>query len=573
MENEILNDFTKWLQLKYKNSNMIVEILIKLNDFSIKQKYSKHSFWEINTIKELEKVISRIKKSKIHKDIFDKIFNLYLEFLHIREQNKKDEIQEFIVDFNSLETSEYSYTQPTKLIIDKKTEVVHNWVDLLLKVCEELIAYNPQKMKDILKEQPFPKARKLYFNDKNEKLIHGHLLSNGIWIETNFNSNQIVNLCKILCEKCNFNLDKIVIYYFIKELLKYENVKLSNKPNYVKSPDTYKLTIMNEIEQVLLESNEPLDVENIKKRLNHIPVNKILQVLSTDDKIIYEKKNFYSHVNKFEVTEDDKKTIEKIIREELKEDFISIKQLLEKLKLVFPEFINKNNICTNMCLRDILKYYFEKDFSFQLAFIGKSEQKMSAVIVVNKYLQNKENFTLTELTKFVQDNNLPLTYNYFINEAKNNFIRINKENFIRKEKINFNIYEIEKAISKYIVNEYVPINQIKNYSKFPNINIEWNEFLLENLIDSYSTKYKILNDSQSIIKIIGVIVQKRSTFKNYESILADVIVKNKLNINNQRLVIEYLFSNGFLAQKKLKNYKVIVKLIKQLTYNSVYPHM
>lgn len=372
-----------------------------------------------------------------------------------------------------------------------------------------------------------------------------------------------------------------VIYCNFKEQLLYTNVynidilkglldyylgsSFCIKKDYIALSNDTHISADEEIEQAIKEYEAPIEKDSIMQLLPHISAKKINDVLKFNSNILYWQKNFYWHINRIEITEQERYLISDIIAFEIQNGFITIKRLLDILQTSATDFMERNNIINHVCLRDILKCYFGNEFGFKYTFVGKLGEEMSGVVAVQNFISEKDSFTLSELIEFVEENDLPKQYESFIDEAYKNFIRIDDENFIRLEKVHFDIVVIENVVIKYLINGYTPISKIDSFSIFPDIGVKWNSFLLENIIDKYSVRFKLLSFSRSITKTVGVIVDKEIGINNYEEILVDVIVnQSKIqSFADKEEITQYLYDNGYLAQRRAKNIEILFEIAKQ----------
>lgn len=361
----------------------------------------------------------------------------------------------------------------------------------------------------------------------------------------------------------NINILESLIKHYIKDDVIYSK-------GAILSEYDAKLNIDDEVLEVLSGSDVPLSKLEIFEALHHISQSKIVQVLKSDKRSIYIQRNTYWHIDKFEVTEEDKLLLDDLIRYEIKDGFISLKKLLSQLNTQAPKFIEENNIVNHICLRDILKYYFADDFGFQYTFIGKRNEEMSGVAAIRFFLADKRAFKLSELFDFIDENDLPNHYELFTEEASNEFIRISEQEFIRKTAFvisEWDIKNVEEIIQKYLTNGYVAINKIDSFAIFPTIGFQWNSFLLESIIESYCYGYEVIDCSRSVTKPTGVIVNKRAGFKNYDEILVDVLAQQDkyYPLESGEDALGYLFNNGYIAQRRYKNFDMIFLLVKQKT--------
>ncbi|MZQ76090.1 MAG: hypothetical protein GT589_08085 [Peptoclostridium sp.] len=352
-----------------------------------------------------------------------------------------------------------------------------------------------------------------------------------------------------------------VIKYYLKDGYIYRN-------GTIMSETGADLNLDNEVLEVLYGCNEPTEKNKIFEMLNHISKETIEQILDSDNRSIYVQKNIYWHIDRFEVTEEDKLLLDDIIRYEIKDGFISIKKLLCILNDKADDFIQKNNIINHVCLHDILKYYFEGVFGFKYTFIGKKEEDMSGPLAVQNFLKEKDAFLLSELSEFVEENDLPKQYAILVDESKKTFLRINEQEFIKKDNFNIkteDLKNIEEVINKYITNGFCVVSKIDSFSILPSLEYRWNSFLLESIIENYFSCYKLIKFSRSVTKPISVIVDITAGFNSPEDVLTEALAEYDkcCPLKNQEEALQYLFDNGYIAQKRYKGIEVLYLAAKQ----------
>lgn len=405
--------------------------------------------------------------------------------------------------------------------------------------------------------------------------------------------NRVINDNKLLENIIQFVLDafkaaKNAVYYdgiynrFEKELI-YTNIYNADvlrglldyylgehfciKKKYISLSIDVEVDSHVEIEETIKNSDAPIDKDAIVQILPHISEQEITEALKLNEKIIYWQKKMYWHIDRIETTEEERNLLRDIIWFETQTGFISIRKLLEVLKDKAKAFIENNCITNHNCLKDILKYYFNKEFGFKYTFVGKVGEEMSGVVATQKFIEDKDIFTLSELIEFVEENDLPKHYELFISEAFSSHLRVDEEKFITKNQINLDISlikTIEDVVKRYLINGYSPILSIDSFTIFPAIGHKWNVFLLQSVIQGYCKNLKILTFSNSVLKPIGVIVDTSFGYDDYEKILIDAIAtqNNKTPLKHANVAIEFLYNKGYLAQKRMKNIENLFTLAK-----------
>lgn len=184
-------------------------------------------------------------------------------------------------------TRKYAFTNPEYLIVLDKRMIVSNWTDVLIKVCETMITTKPSAVSEFDKSEVLKGRTRVYFSyDKEVLTSQAKQLSNGIYVETNFNSNEIVKVCgKILCE-CGLSINdmKFDLNFEKSEIVNTcENINcLSNSQKQddriVQFPQRYKglriswdliERILNEIKTLWLNNNEYFEKKKLLLNLEN----------------------------------------------------------------------------------------------------------------------------------------------------------------------------------------------------------------------------------------------------------------------------------------------------------------
>lgn len=141
------------------------------------------------------------------KDSFDEWYDsLADEAVHdaVRiEADESDDLQQ---------ESSITGTKPISLKLLRKTYAVRSWTELYIRVCEILLIHRPYVMAGLDSDAQFNSERRTNFSYiQSEIKFNRKRLSNGLWIETNKNSADILNTCYRLLEKCEFSPDELCI--------------------------------------------------------------------------------------------------------------------------------------------------------------------------------------------------------------------------------------------------------------------------------------------------------------------------------------------------------------------------
>jgi len=101
---------------------------------------------------------------------------------------------------------------PISLTFLGQTYEVESWADLYEQVCEDLVVHNPFDMMLLHNEAELNPGSQVNFSPvKADTMRAGKRLSNGMWIEADKTSDEIINICRKLLKRCGFSSDTMQI--------------------------------------------------------------------------------------------------------------------------------------------------------------------------------------------------------------------------------------------------------------------------------------------------------------------------------------------------------------------------
>jgi len=347
----------------------------------------------------------------------------------------------------------------------------------------------------------------------------------------------------------------------LKQVLKfYLDGKYCFKRNYISIDSNTQLDISDEIKELLVCRYTPVSIDEILENFQHLTLGKVRQILNMSS-FICTNNNYYSHIDCFLFTEEDLVIAENNIKSIMGiQGFVSNKRLYDNFETIF---LSKYNIQSPLCLINVLEHYFSSDFDFSKNIISSKGSDMSTSKILFAYCEGKESFTMDGLVSYADEFSVNLQGAY-MSEILRGFIRVNETEFFKKEIINFITEQVDEAIEKFCNNGYAVLASIERFSIFPSVILPWNTYLLESYIINYSERFRIMSNSYSITKCIGAVVDKSFNYTDYDNLLADVLLNNNaLNINDTEDIIEYLYSSGYLAKRRLKSIDNVIEIAKR----------
>ena len=224
--------------------------------------------------------------------------------------------------------------------------------------------------------------------------------------------------------------------------------------------------------------------------------------------------DYYIHIDNLDITEYDKIIIKKILDEILLENKpINSKHIYEITKNKLTDFYNRIEITDYKQMFNVYRAMFKNEYSFRAPFIanrGVLILNTTEQIVEEIQQQGEINLNeLREIRKRVGKNIGNLVE--FIDELNNIIIFKNKNELITIEKAysHDNFDNIDNVLKDFIEdNQYQALEKFNLYSKLPQLNIEWNEWVLYSIINKYSRNYYARMSSNILDESIPYLVSK-----------------------------------------------------------------
>lgn len=336
-------------------------------------------------------------------------------------------------------------------------------------------------------------------------------------------------------------------YYFFDEFVsKEKNVKIEHT---------------SEIEEFLLAAGKPLSYDEIFVGLAHISKEIISSEIRTNDNIVMNYREHYFHYDLFEFSSEDAYRITEYINQEIDEEGYCIwSRVFERVKAEMPLFIENNSYLSSLGIRNSIAKKLSGRFTFESEVIGKLGQSINMAGVYSLYGRHHAPFSDNDVYLFSKEVSGGVIY---FDALAENTVRVSKELFVLKEHIEFDIQEIDKALSTYLITGYMLIKDVDSFLMFPNIGYEWNIFLLESYLLHYSKEYALCNNGQSLNNVAGALVKKGGNFDEFEDVCADVLANGYVELNKSA-ALDFLAEQNLLTRRSYTSIEMALQKAKQI---------
>lgn len=319
-----------------------------------------------------------------------------------------------------------------------------------------------------------------------------------------------------------------------------------------------------DIRRVLSNSHVPMTIEEIDEAVWYITKDKIKFVLSTEKTFVNVSQGTYFFAPNFPISESEKSILITAIDEELNHfGHLTDVELMSIISEKCPSLAINTGDFTRYGVRNCLAYFLGEHFSFNGPIITRIGCEINTNEVFGQFAREREKMTYSELKEFADEMQTIIYWDAVISEM----VRLNENEFIRKDKIEFDVDEIDNILDGMFEGEYVPLGEINLFLSFPNIEYQWNNFVLESYLFNFSRKFKLVHTSFGMKDTCGAIVRVESAISDYNALITDVLKKAGRTFS-EKSALNYLVEKGYQARR---SYKDIEKILRAVNQTSVQP--
>lgn len=346
---------------------------------------------------------------------------------------------------------------------------------------------------------------------------------------------------KMLKAYIEYSAEKDKYYYFSDYMSVDRNVKIDHTE---------------EIEEYFLSAGKPMRLDDVFSTLSHIPQERVDRIIKTDSRFLRNSKGEYFHTDIFEITDDELENIAEIIKGFISEDEYAIwTNVWNMIQDKFPLFVENNLYLSGLGIRNAIEQRFSGRFHFEGAVISLPKDSFSMRDVYQLYAKHHAEFTADEI--YILSKELD-TVIYFdaLSEVS---VRVSHDLFVSKKRINFDVDSVDKVIESFMSKDYIRIREIDSFLAFPSVGYEWNGYMLESFLISYSKKFVLLNNGQSLHNVAGAIVKKDGKIKEFEDACAAVLSESRIELKKSE-ALNYLADVNMITRRSYKDSPQIILL-------------
>lgn len=267
------------------------------------------------------------------------------------------------------------------------------------------------------------------------------------------------------------------------------------------------ISVRKRINQLVEESDVPMTLKDIMKKIPGVRDYTVLQTLDVNDDVLMVDTNTFLSASKIKYTDEDvkflKDQIEKVF-ELLKTDVIITRKVYARIKMFNSEFFQKFTQIDNFIgFYSFLQYLFSKEYFMRRPYISKNgDMNLTKTGLLTEYAKTLDSFDYNDLNDYVLKMNMSgniFSYLEFMEDLSSlGYVQINKGTMLKKQlleqKVSMeSINKIDNIMSLILERRESLNTQLFNgYHIFPDVGYKWSKYLLVGILRTYfNDKYNI----------------------------------------------------------------------------------
>ena len=309
--------------------------------------------------------------------------------------------------------------------------------------------------------------------------------------------------------------------------------------------------------QLLVDNHHAMRKAEIQKRLTGATDLRIFNAALRIPKIIQWEYNEYNHMDNLSVSSGDTARIGTILQSltEGNSGYCSEAMLFSAVSKEMPEFIAKNAVQNCHNLFYIVSYLFGKEYRFSRPHIASPafpNIELTNGNVARFFVGHTKTLLYSDLVQLSQ--RVGWAYGAFtmvLYAVEQEYCRISLNDYVLRS--DFHIEDDALARIKQIVSDliahsgYYGIFAIYNYDQFPSVPYEWNEFLLQTILETYHLGFKLLEPNTKDRRYKrGIIVSESRSSDSFEEFVIEQMKADQIQAVPENEFSSYLRRKGLV---------------------------
>lgn len=311
-----------------------------------------------------------------------------------------------------------------------------------------------------------------------------------------------------------------------------------------------------DIRRILRESYSPMSVDDIHSIAWYIPPEKLKFLLAAESSFISVAAGTYYYAPNFPISESEKSILISAIGSHVDyAGYITDVELMDIIREKCPGLAINAAELTRCGVRDCLGYLLKGLFAFNGPIITRTGCEINRSEVFRRFAADHQRLTYDELKAFADEMDTAIYWDAIMSQM----VRLSENEFIRKDELVPDVAAIDTYLDGVCLGEYIPLCGIDLFLSFPSIGYQWNRFLLESYLNSYSRKFRLVHTSFSKKETCGAMVRAESKITDYDALIT-VVLSEAGREFTQKTALDYLVENGYQAKRSYKGIENVLRM-------------
>lgn len=275
--------------------------------------------------------------------------------------------------------------------------------------------------------------------------------------------------------------------------------------------------------------------EEIFAAFTSLNESSLVQVVARSSTVFNIDNGYYIHASQFDIQPNDYIVIREYLANACEEIPVNIRSVYDTISNQFPDFMYRNDFGNRNKLFAALNYMFREEFSFSRPYIAKlGINDITNKSVILQHISEYDSIEIGELIDICEENSIRyVSISALFQQLAPEYIRVDSHKLVKCELTGITDEIIKNSVE--IVNDFLEANdyvvgsKINDFLWFPQIELDWNTFLLESLM--------ILSGKMNIVYLVGdplvhpnaIYVSDKYKGDNYNSLLIKVLSEEVRN--------------------------------------------
>ena len=312
-----------------------------------------------------------------------------------------------------------------------------------------------------------------------------------------------------------------------------------------------------QLSQLLKSSRRAMTRSEIQGKMPGVSDIRIVNALVRLPEIIQWDYNEFNHIANIDVSGQEVRMLDKLLSDltEKQSGYCSENQLFAAAKRTMLQFIRKNQIKNSHNLFYIANYFLKNKYRFSRPHIASCKLpniELTNANIVRFFIGHAKTITYPKLVEMSQQMGWANSaFTAVLNAVEKDYVRISLDEYILREDFQIStdaLNRIKMVLAGLTAaSGYYGLLAIFSYDSFPLLRCDWNEFLLQTILEEYDLGFKILEPNTKDRRYKkGIIVPNTCPCSSFEELVIQQLKKDHIQTIPEDEFSSYLRRKGLV---------------------------